>query len=86
MWTDEELHILGEVLDERSVATGICINKDGWNNMIANVPSEVIPCWYVEEWLLKNGDPDSALDYWVRKLVRDWKKHEAEMRNEEVQL
>lgn len=54
--------------------------------MIADVPTEVIPLWYIDKWIEKNADTDSALDYWVRKLVRDWKKREAEMRNEEVQL
>lgn len=51
--------------------------------MIADVPTEVIPFWYIDKWLDINADTDSALNYWVRKMKRDWKIEEIRMKNED---
>ena len=83
MWTDEELHRLGEVVEEKSQGTGICIVEDGVNSMIANIPTVVIPYWYIEKWLKENSEPGSALDHFVRQMVKDWKIEEIRIKNED---
>lgn len=51
--------------------------------MIADVPTEVMPLWYIDKWIEKNADTDSALNYWIRKMERGWKAYEEEIKHED---
>jgi len=75
---DVGIELLGEVLERESQETGICLT-----DMIAYIKTEVIPCWYVEKWLKENSEPGSALEHYVRQMVKDWKIEEIRMKNED---
>jgi len=44
--------------------------------MIANVPNEVIPVWFIEKWMRENCQDGSILGYWMNRLLQDWKEYE----------
>lgn len=44
--------------------------------MIAQVPTEVIPVWYIEKWAKENAEPGSPLDHFIKTMVNDWRVEE----------
>lgn len=44
--------------------------------MIVNVPTKVIPVWYVEKWINKNVHPNSAIATWIEQMLKDWEQEE----------
>ena len=44
--------------------------------MIVNVPTEIIPIWFIERWKKENAKPSSALDAYLKQMIRDWKLEE----------
>lgn len=44
--------------------------------MYVNVPTLVIPIWYIEKWVKKNAEPNSALDTFVNQMLKDWEFEE----------
>lgn len=44
--------------------------------MIVNVPTEVIPVWFLEKWRRENAEPGSMLDHWIDQLLKEWKLEE----------
>lgn len=45
--------------------------------MVVPVPTEVIPIWFIEKWEKENADPDSALDHFIKVMIKDWNVEEA---------
>ena len=50
-------------------------------NMVVPIPTEVIPVWYIEKWKKENAEDCSALDYFIKQLIKDWHVEEARMLN-----
>lgn len=44
--------------------------------MVVQVPTEVIPIWYIEKWTKENAEPNSALDVFIKAMMHDWKSEE----------
>ena len=44
--------------------------------MVVQVPTEVIPIWYIEKWVREKADKDSALQHWIETMINDWKSEE----------
>lgn len=44
--------------------------------MIVNVPTKIIPIWFVEKWKKENAEPGSALDVFLEQMIKigNWKK------------
>lgn len=40
--------------------------------MIVQIPTDVIPVWYIEKWKKENAEPSSALDHFLEQLIKDW--------------
>ncbi len=40
--------------------------------MIVDVPTKIIPVWFIEKWKKENAEPDSALDKFIDTMIRDW--------------
>ena len=51
--------------------------------MTANVPAEVVPIWYIKEWIKEKAEPHSALEYYVGKLIEDWTAKEKQYEKEQ---
>lgn len=49
--------------------------------MVVPVPTEVIPMWYIEKWKKENTEDGSALDYYIKQLIKDWHVEETRMLN-----
>ena len=47
--------------------------------MKAEVITEVIPVWFIEKWLRENAEVGSALDFFVRDMLKEWKLEEVRM-------
>lgn len=47
--------------------------------MIVQAPIEVIPMWFIEKWNRENAEPDSALDHFLKQMIKDWKTEEKRM-------
>lgn len=41
--------------------------------MMAQIETEVIPVWFIERWLKENAEEGSALDYFVKQMLHEWK-------------
>ena len=54
---------------------------DKEENMVVPIPTEVIPVWYIEKWKKENAEDCSALDYFIKQLIKDWHVEEARMLN-----
>ena len=52
--------------------------------MIVQIPTEVIPVWFIEKWTKENADSGSALDHFIKALIKDWKLEEIRMRQNEL--
>ena len=42
--------------------------------MIANIPTEVVPVWYIEKWTKNNCEEGSILSNWIKRLLKDWRE------------
>ncbi len=40
--------------------------------MIVNVPTKIIPIWFIERWKKENAEPGSALDIFITQMIKDW--------------
>lgn len=54
---------------------------DKEKNMVVPIPTEVIPVWYIEKWKNENAEYGSALDHFIKQLIKDWHVEEASMPN-----
>ena len=45
--------------------------------MRIDVPTEIIPLWFVEKWTKENAEPNSALDALIKAMIHDWEVEEA---------
>lgn len=44
--------------------------------MIINVPTKIIPIWFIERWKKENAEPGSALDIFITQMIKDWELEE----------
>lgn len=44
--------------------------------MIVDVPTKIIPIWFVEKWKKENAEPGSALDVFIERMMKDWELEE----------
>lgn len=44
--------------------------------MIAQVGTEVVPVWFIEKWRKENAEEGSALDFWIKQMLKEWKLEE----------
>ena len=44
--------------------------------MVVQIPTEVIPIWYIEKWVRETADKNSALQHWIKTMISDWKSEE----------
>lgn len=49
--------------------------------MTVDVPTKIIPIWFIEKWKKENAKPDSALDVYIEKLMKDWEAEEIRQSN-----
>ena len=47
--------------------------------MIAQIPTEVFPVWYIRLWQMKTADRNFAPYLWIDSLISDWAKKDAKM-------
>jgi hypothetical protein len=57
------------------------IKSDQWGIviMIVQVPTEIIPIWYIEKWERENSEPNSPLDHFLKQMINDWNVEEKRM-------
>ena len=44
--------------------------------MIVNVPTKIIPVWFIERWKKENAEPGSSLDIFIEQMIKDWELEE----------
>lgn len=44
--------------------------------MIVNVPTKIIPIWFIEQWKNENAEPGSSLDIFITRMIKDWELEE----------
>ena len=44
--------------------------------MLVQVPTEVIPVWFIKEWVKDNAEYGSALDTFIKTMLHDWELEE----------
>ena len=44
--------------------------------MTVDVPTKIIPIWFIEKWKKENAEPDSALDVFIDRMINDWEMEE----------
>lgn len=44
--------------------------------MRVDVPTEIIPLWFIEKWTKENAEPNSALDTFVKAMIHEWEVEE----------
>lgn len=49
--------------------------------MIVQIPTEVIPVWYVEKWKKENAENGSVLEHFIEQLIKDWHIEEVRTKN-----
>lgn len=40
--------------------------------MIINVPTKIIPIWFIEQRVKENTEPDSPLDVFIKQMLKSW--------------
>lgn len=50
--------------------------------MKAKMSIEVIPIWFIQKWSKDNCEDNSALDFWIKQMIHEWKLEEIRMRRE----
>lgn len=48
----------------------------GESEMIVDVPTKIVPIWFVERWAKENAEPDSPLEYFIERMLKDWELEE----------
>lgn len=48
--------------------------------MIAQIPTEVIPIWFIEKWCKENAESGSALDHFLKTMIKDWRVEEIQQK------
>lgn len=44
--------------------------------MIVDVPTKIVPIWFVERWVKENTEPNSPLDLFIKRMLEDWEREE----------
>ena len=44
--------------------------------MKATVDIEVVPIWFIEKWCKENAEQNSALDFFIKQMIKEWKCEE----------
>ena len=44
--------------------------------MIVNVPTKIIPIWFIEQWKKENAESGSSLDIFIEQMIKDWELEE----------
>ena len=44
--------------------------------IVDDVPTKIIPVWFIEKWKKENAEPGSALDVFITKMIEDWESEE----------
>ena len=44
--------------------------------MIVNIPTKIIPIWFIERWAKENAEPNSALDVFIKEMIKAWNLEE----------
>lgn len=57
-------------------------HRRGERGMIVQVPTEVIPVWFIEKWGKENAESGSALDYFLKTMIKDWRVEEIRQKAE----
>ena len=39
--------------------------------MIVDVPTKIVPIWFIERWARENTEPDSTLDVFIKRMLKD---------------
>lgn len=47
--------------------------------MTVDVPTKVIPLWFIEKWTKENCEPESPLDAWIKEMINDWQSEETRL-------
>ena len=63
------------------LCVGVMLGRTGgskWEErrMKATVDVEVIPIWFIKKWCKERCDTNSALNYWIIELLKEWDKEE----------
>ena len=40
--------------------------------MVVPIPTEVIPVWFIEKWSKENAESGSALDHYLKTMIKEW--------------
>lgn len=51
--------------------------------MIVNVPTKVIPIWFIEKWKKEEAEKDSPLDFYIEQLIKSWENEEIRQKMDE---
>lgn len=51
--------------------------------MIVNVPTKVIPIWFIEKWKKEEAEKGSALEYFIEQLIKSWENEEIRQKMDE---
>ena len=44
--------------------------------MIVDIPTKIIPIWFIEKWKEENAEPGSPLDEFIKRMIIDWELEE----------
>lgn len=44
--------------------------------MTVNVPTKIIPIWFIERWKKENAESGSPLDVFIERMIKDWELEE----------
>ena len=81
--TELEANGVNDYVNRISVDTGVNFhNRRGERGMIAQVPTEVIPVWFIEKWGKENAETGSALDHFLKTMIKDWYVEEIRQKTE----
>lgn len=39
--------------------------------MIVDIPTKIVPIWFIERWVKENAEPDSPLDVFIKTMLKD---------------
>jgi hypothetical protein len=46
------------------------------HRMIVDVPTKVIPIWFIDRWKKENAEVGSSLDVFIERMIKDWELEE----------
>lgn len=44
--------------------------------MVVDIPTKIIPVWFIEKWTRENAEVGSALYMFIKQMVKDWEMEE----------